>query len=219
LNEELQSTNEELKNKVDQLARTNSDLQNFIESTQVPTIFLDKRMRIRTFTPATRSLFRFQDQDRGRLFSDVTSRVDCDEAEALVKRVLQTGEPVEQELSIDDGRESYVLRVLPYRDFNETMDGVILVFSDVTNIRSTQAALERNEGIARQRSLEIEKLYKTAPVGMALVDRNRRFLKINQHFADLRGRPIEDHLGRVVHDVLPAEGTRGRPRGHRCHVR
>jgi two-component system CheB/CheR fusion protein len=80
---------------------------------------------------------------------------------------------------------------------------VILVFSDVTNIRSTQAALERNEGIARQRSLEIEKLYKTAPVGMALVDRNRRFLKINQHFADLSGQPIEDHLGRVVHDVLP----------------
>jgi two-component system CheB/CheR fusion protein len=62
-NEELATVNEELKNKVDQLARANSDLQNFIESTQVPTIFLDRRMRIRTFTPATKALFRFQDQD------------------------------------------------------------------------------------------------------------------------------------------------------------
>src|SRR5262245_54889478 len=35
-NEELATVNEELKNKVDQLARSNSDLQNFIESTQVP---------------------------------------------------------------------------------------------------------------------------------------------------------------------------------------
>ena len=77
--------------------------------------------------------------------------------------------------------------MLPYRDLNDAIDGVILVFSDVTKIRQAQADLARNEGIARQRSHEIETLYKTAPVGMALVDRNRRYLKINQHFADLTG--------------------------------
>src|SRR6202000_705159 len=75
-NEELATVNEELKNKVDQLARTNSDLQNFIESTQVPTIVLDKKMRIRSFTPATRALFRFQEQDKGRPLSDLVSRTD-----------------------------------------------------------------------------------------------------------------------------------------------
>ena len=63
-NEELATVNEELKNKVDQLARANSDLQNLIESTEVPTIFLDPKMRIRSFTPATRSLFRFQTGQR-----------------------------------------------------------------------------------------------------------------------------------------------------------
>lgn len=200
-NEELATVNEELKNKVDQLGRANSDLQNLIESTQVPTIFLDRRMRIRSFTPATKALFRFQEQDRGRLFSDVASRADQAELEKLGRQVLETGNPIEQELGIEDGRENYVLRVLPYRDMTDAIDGVVLVFSDVTKIRQTQADLAHKEGIARQRSHEIETLYKTAPVGMALVDRNYRYLKANQRFADAVGLPIEGLMGRTLVDT------------------
>ncbi|NJO35536.1 MAG: PAS domain-containing protein [Rhodospirillales bacterium] len=202
-NEELATVNEELKNKVDQLARANSDLQNFIESTQVPTIFLDRRMRIRSFTPATRTLFRFQEQDRGRLFSDVVSRADQQQLEALGSKVLDAGEPIEQELMIDEGKESHVLRVLPYRDLNGAIDGVIMVFADVTKVRQAQADLARNEGLARQRSQEIETLYKTAPVGLAMVDRNRRFLRVNQHFADLAAHNLDVLVGRVIEDVIP----------------
>jgi two-component system CheB/CheR fusion protein len=173
-NEELATVNEELENKVDQLARANRDLTNFTESTQVPTIFLDRKMRIRSFTPATKTLFRFQDQDRGRPLADVVSRIDHRQLEALGRTVLETGDPIEQEITIDDGQASFVLRVLPYREFDEAVGGVILVFSDVTKIRQAQADLALKEGIARQRSAEIETLYKTAPVGMALLDRKRR---------------------------------------------
>jgi two-component system, chemotaxis family, CheB/CheR fusion protein len=207
-NEELATVNEELKNKVEQLGRVNSDLQNFIESTQVPTIFLDRKMRIRSFTPATKSLFRFQEQDAGRLFSDVVSRTDRRQLEELGHKVLETGEGLEQELTIEDGNESFVLRVLPYRDLDDAIDGVIFVFSDVTKIRQTQADLARNEGIARQRSHEIEILYKTAPVGMAMVDRNHRFLKINQHFAELNGQRIEKHIGRTLQEMIPSLAER-----------
>ncbi len=207
-NEELATVNEELKNKVDQLGRANSDLQNFIESTQVPTIFLDKNLKIRSFTPATKALFRFQDQDKGRPLSDLVTRADRLVLEDLGNKVLQSGEPVEQELSVEDGQESFVLRVLPYRGPDEAIDGVIMVFADVTKIRQTQADLARNEGIARRRSDEIEKLYKTAPVGMALLDRNRRCLKINQRFADLNGRTMEDHIGRALRDIAPALGAK-----------
>jgi two-component system, chemotaxis family, CheB/CheR fusion protein len=207
-NEELATVNEELKNKVEQLGRANSDLQNFIESTQVPTIFLDRNMRIRSFTPATKALFRFQEQDKGRLFSDLVSRTDHRRLEELGKQVLETGESIEEELAIEGGAESYVLRVLPYRDLNEAVDGVILVFADVTKIRQTQEDLARNQDIARQRAHEIETLYKTAPVGLALVDRNRRYLKINQQFADLHGQSIEDHIGRTLQETSPSLAER-----------
>ena len=201
-NEELATVNEELKNKVDQLARTNSDLQNFIESTEVPTVFLDSKLRIRSFTPSTKSLFRFQEQDKGRPLSDLVSRARMD-FEPLARQVLQTGVPVEHELSMDDGRENYVVRVLPYKAADESIDGIVLVFVDVTKIRQTQADLLRSEGVMRDRSNEIETLYKTAPVGMALIDRNRRYMKINQQFADLTGAAIDKHVGRTVRDMAP----------------
>jgi two-component system CheB/CheR fusion protein len=207
-NEELATVNEELKNKVDQVGRANSDLQNFIESTQVPTIFLDRKMRIRSFTPATKALFRFQEQDKGRPFADVVSRIDHTQLDALGQQVLASGEAIEQELVIADGREHYVLKVLPYRDQHEAIDGVILVFSDVTSIRQTQADLARNEGLARQRSLEIETLYRTAPVGMALIDSNRRYLKLNHHFASLTGAEGHDYVGRMLDELTPALSER-----------
>ncbi|WP_290978521.1 chemotaxis protein CheB [Hyphomicrobium sp.] len=202
-NEELATVNEELKNKVDQLGNANSDLQNFIESTQIPTIFLDKKLRIRSFTPAVRRLFRFQEQDKGRLFSDVVSRADLKQLESLTRRVLDSGQVVEEELAVDEGTEQFVLRALPYRNVSQTIDGVILVFNDVTKIRQAQFELAKNIEIARRSSHEIETLYQTATVGMALVDRNRRFLKINQLFADLNGATIEDHLGRSLDVMTP----------------
>ena len=202
-NEELATVNEELKNKVDQLGRANSDLQNFIEGTQVPTIF----STIACASEASRLPPNRCSGSRIRIavdyLSDVVSRADQKLIETLVRGVIETNEPIERELSIDDDKECYVLRVLPDWDANGGIDGVILVFSDVTKIRETQADLARNVSIARHRSDEIETLYKTAPVGMALVDRNQRYLKINQHFADLTGRAMDDHLGRALYEMAP----------------
>ncbi len=207
-NEELATVNEELKNKVDQLARANSDLQNFIASTEIPTIFLDRNLRIRSFTPATRGLFRFQEQDKGRDFLDVVSRADQRHIAELARRVLDEKTAIEEEIGIPDTDECYMLRVLPYREVNGSIDGIILVFSDVTKIRQTQADLARNVAIGQQRSHEIETIYKTATVGMALVDRNSRFVKINQQFADLNGASIDDHIGRRLEEMVPAISMR-----------
>ena len=52
VNEELQTVNNELSSKIDELDRANSDLNNLFQSTQIATIFLDRDLVIRSFTPA-----------------------------------------------------------------------------------------------------------------------------------------------------------------------
>ncbi len=60
----------------------------------------------------------------------------------------------------------------------------------------------RTRNIGRQ--LELEFLYDKAPIGMCVVDRELRFLRVNQWLADINGLPRETHLGKAVGEVVPS---------------
>ena len=51
--------------------------------------------------------------------------------------------------------------------------------------------------------LELAHLYETAPVGMCVTDTDHRFVRINQRLCDIHGKPLEEHIGRTIHEVLP----------------
>ncbi len=64
--------------------------------------------------------------------------------------------------------------------------------------------LRASEGAARIALSELEALYDAAPVGLALLDRDSRYLRINELLAEINGLPVADHIGRTVRDVVPA---------------
>src|SRR5690348_11227196 len=71
-NDELHTVNSELLSKVEALDRANSDLQNIFESTQIATVFLDKGLVTRIFTPAVSRIFNILPGDLGRPLTDIT---------------------------------------------------------------------------------------------------------------------------------------------------
>jgi two-component system CheB/CheR fusion protein len=75
VNEELRTVNGELSGKVEQLDRANADLRNLFESTEVATVFLDRHLVIRSFTPAVTAIFNLQPGDVGRPLTDFASRL------------------------------------------------------------------------------------------------------------------------------------------------
>src|SRR5499427_3457322 len=134
VNEELQTVNNELSTKIEELDRANSDLNNLFQSTQIATIFLDKNLEIRSFTPAVTKLFNLIPSDRGRPLSDIVSRIDYPDLEQDMRRVC-AGEAVPERSVSHVGENGYYLaRVLPYRAANQQIDGVLLTFVDVTNL-------------------------------------------------------------------------------------
>ena len=66
INEELTTVNYELKSKVDETSKINDDLQNLISSTDIATVFVDRKMRIKWFTPRARDIFNVIGNDAGR---------------------------------------------------------------------------------------------------------------------------------------------------------
>src|SRR5207245_1635631 len=94
LNEELNTVNAQLESKLGELERTNNDLDNLLTSTNVATIFLDPRLRIRRFTPAATRLFNLLPSDVDRPLSDIVPRFTDPELLPDAAIVLDTLSPV-----------------------------------------------------------------------------------------------------------------------------
>ncbi|MEP7123182.1 MAG: CheR family methyltransferase [Byssovorax sp.] len=138
INEELQTVNIELHRKVDEVDRVNGDLQNLFASTQIAIIFLDNNLRIQKFSPATKSLFRVIESDVGRPITDIAFTFSDDRLLDHVHEVLQTLEPREQQVHRAQGDVWYIRRIRPYRSFENTIDGVVITFVDITELKRAQ---------------------------------------------------------------------------------
>ncbi len=68
-------------------------------------------------------------------------------------------------------------------------------------MKSKVAAMPTNPPCAEL--LELVHLYEAAPVGLCLLDRELRYVRINEPLAAINGRPVSEHIGRTVHDVIP----------------
>ncbi len=144
--EELQSTNEELTTvnaqlaqKVDETSRINDDLQNLIDSNDVATIFVDRRMHIHRYTPRATELFNLIKSDIGRPLMDITHRLDYPQLVDDARTAFQNLRLVEREITASGDRH-LVSRMLPFRTAEDKIEGAILSFVDVTLLRRSQRA-------------------------------------------------------------------------------
>jgi PAS domain S-box-containing protein len=59
------------------------------------------------------------------------------------------------------------------------------------------------EGLPSQRLAQLQAVYDGAPVGLAFVDRNLKYININRRLAEMHGLSIEDHYGKTLAEVIP----------------
>jgi two-component system CheB/CheR fusion protein len=146
VNEELHTVNAELNNKVEALDRANSDLNNLFESTEVATIFLDKALTIRSYTPSVARIFNILPSDRGRPLTDLSSRLSLKDFADDISGVLGAAGRVERRVTTGDGATHYLVRLSPYRAADGNSEGIVVAFIDITKV--TRAEFRQNVLIA-----------------------------------------------------------------------
>ncbi len=163
-NEELQSVNEELytvnseyQSKVNELASVNDDMANFLSTTLVGILMVDKELKIRKYTEYISTEFNLADQDIGRSLRYITFNFTTVDLMQQCSQVLSTMDPIEQHCASIAGK-TYLIRIAPYlsqeggklekadgadvRDQMTTLQGLVLTFVDTTKQIDDQEQIE-----------------------------------------------------------------------------
>jgi len=130
LNEELTTVNSQLQEKIEELERISNDITNLLHSTDIATVFLDRTLRIKRYTPSIAALFGLLPMDIGRPFEDLAPRVIDDALIGDCKQVLERLTPIEREVRSRDGHH-FLRRILPYRTADSRIDGVVITLIDI----------------------------------------------------------------------------------------
>ncbi|TGX54977.1 PAS domain S-box protein [Sphingomonas gei] len=196
VNEELQTINVEMANKNDLLGRLNSDLKNLLESTEIASLFLDKDLRVRSYTAGVTDIFHLRDADIGRPITEIVSLLDYSDLARDVRSVLRKLAVVERQVALLTGEMTFVLRMRPYRTLDNVIDGVVLTFVDITERDAADAARHQTEAYLRL-------LVDSTADGIYCVDRDGATTLCNASFLRMFGfEREEDVIGRKLHDLI-----------------
>ncbi len=204
LNEELESSNNELQRKNEEEARLSNDLNNFMESIRIGTLFLDKYHRIRRFSPQIKVIVNLTESDTGRSIKDFG--VSFPEGNLLddVRHVMDNLSPLEKDISANHDRH-YWMRILPYRTPDDRIDGVVITFTDISERYRNQKIIEESERWRKYRDLfhHIEHgfaLYQVIKNDRGDVD-DLRLAEANHAFADIMNIELDSIKNRKVSEL------------------
>jgi two-component system, chemotaxis family, CheB/CheR fusion protein len=220
-NEELQSTNEELhsvneemytvnaeyQKKNVELQELNNDIEHLLNGTEVATMFLDRQLCIRKFTPRIAETFQVIPQDVGRPLQTFAHDLLYPTLMADIERVLQEGITVETQ-TWDKRQRCLFLRILPYRartkEATDTSfgvpierylapDGVVLTLTDISALEHARARLAQLSAIVESSD--------DAIIGKTL---DGVITTWNAGATRLYGYTAEDAIGRHASFIYPA---------------
>lgn len=138
VNEELTTLNTECQAKIAELIVANNDLENFLSTSDVATIFLDEALRLRRFTPAVTREIPLQDHDLGRLLTDFAHPLVAAIAEDS-PGVAAGGEAIMKTVETCPGIW-HLVRITPYHRQGASDRGLVVTILNVTALHLAKRA-------------------------------------------------------------------------------
>jgi two-component system CheB/CheR fusion protein len=198
VNEELGTVNSELQQNVTELSRTNNDMNNLLAGTGVGTVFVDHQMRIRRFTPTATQLINLIQADVGRPVGHIVSNlVGYDRLLEDTQTVLDTLIPKELEVQTRAG-DWYLMRIRPYRTLENVIEGAVLTFFDVTDMKKVREELREVEKVRR-----LAIVVRDAFDAVTVQDLEGRILAWNPAAERIYGWSEAEALAMNIRDLIP----------------
>ncbi|MEP6862435.1 MAG: chemotaxis protein CheB [Deltaproteobacteria bacterium] len=161
-NEELETVNDELQRGNVQLRETNDDLINVLDSVDIAIIIVDTQRRIRRFTPSARAVLKLLQTDVGRPIADLQPALPVPELAQAIEAAIEALAIHDSEVRAEGGT-CYRMQVRPYRTADRRIDGAVITFVDITELR-------RSADLARAARDFAGSVVRTVPSPLVVVD-------------------------------------------------
>jgi len=140
VNEELKTTNEQLENNIEELSRAHSDLENLMEATEVGIIFVDHNLCVKRFTSAATDIFSLIESDKGRPLRHISHSLEYEGLQRDIENVLNNIDNTKKVVKTKDDRW-YIMRLEPYLSPEDKIDGVVISFTEFTDLKEAQQTI------------------------------------------------------------------------------
>ena len=191
-NEELNTVNEELNARNDELSHVNSDLINLLSAVPAAVVIVSSDLRIRRFTPLAEHILNLIPTDVGRPLGDIRPNLDAPDLEELTREVIDSVAMKELEATDRSGRR-YAVRIRPYKNQEQRIDGAVLAFADLDEVSRTTAL-----GAVRDFA---QAFADTLSIGLLVLSDDLRIQSANQSILSAVGSSVAAVRGRPLRDV------------------
>lgn len=173
-----------------------------IENCGIVALHVDVESRLRCWTKPVEDRFGLTGADRGRHLSEVASKLPGPDLQADVAEALENLEEVERETDTRDGEPCFLRKTRPFRDQADLVDGVAIVFDDISARKVSEVALRKSADLFRT-------IFDRAGLGIAQISPGGRVWHANpalcRMFEYSPGELTRRTLGDICHpDDLPA---------------
>jgi two-component system CheB/CheR fusion protein len=197
-NEELTTLNDELKNRNQALSTLSDNQTNLTRNVDPAVVMVDGSLKIRLFTPSAQKILNLAPSDSGLPISSVHLAISVLDLEKNILDVIKTLGAENIEVSDEKGR-FYELRIRPYVTEDKRIDGAVLSFIDINELREHENKLRVEEEKFRT-------LAENSPDIIARFDKNLRFLYVNSAIKEISRVLPKNFVGKTNEEAgLPGE--------------
>ncbi|TWM27151.1 Sporulation kinase E [Bacillus paralicheniformis] len=188
-NKKLTALNRAFEKKVNELNTLKNDLNNLLTSTNIAAVFLDQELKLKLFTPEAANMFDLKKEDLSRPADKLTERFNYKEYADDIKRTLYENKTVVKEFEMPNGGW-YTVKMMPYYASGKKVEGIVVTFTNVTELKMTNEALHISSQAIDQ-----------SPANILLTSVDGSVTYANKRFCRMLEKHPDDLIGGDVFDI------------------
>ncbi|MDY6900246.1 MAG: ATP-binding protein, partial [Cyanobacteriota bacterium] len=162
-------------------------------------------LRIRKFTPAATAAINLVEADIDRPLEHLSHNMDCTDLTVLLEGVINNQQSIEREVKLNKTGVNLLMRIFPYRQDDNSFDGLVMTFVDINEIKKVQEQLSQTYDALQENEQQLRAILDNTASIIFVKDIEGRYLLVNKQYLTLFNLVESQVIGKTDYDLFYEE--------------